>query len=77
MPLTHSLARCLDGCTLLMPEPQAPFRLPRIILFGTLFASSTLGLFIIISRLIKSLQGKVLPAELGMTRTDGMRCNWQ
>lgn len=59
--------RGLDGWTLLTSVLQAPFRLPRIILFGTLFASSTLGLFIIISRLIKSLQGKVpFDAELAL-----------
>ncbi len=43
--------------------PQAPFRLPRIILFGGLLAGAALGLVIIVLRLIKSLQGERLPSQ--------------
>lgn len=41
----------------LRTEAKAPFRLPRIILFGGLLAGAALGLFVIVLRLIKSLQG--------------------
>ncbi len=47
-----------------MPYPppyvcaQAPFRLPRIILFGSLLAGAAIGLLVILGRLAKSLQGK-------------------
>jgi hypothetical protein len=37
---------------------QAPFRFPRVILFGGLGVGASAGLFIITLRLIKALQGQ-------------------
>ncbi|KAG2448651.1 hypothetical protein HYH02_006008 [Chlamydomonas schloesseri] len=41
----------------LRTEAKAPFRLPRIILFGGLLAGAGLGLLVILTRLARSLQG--------------------
>ncbi|KAG2498001.1 hypothetical protein HYH03_004260 [Edaphochlamys debaryana] len=54
----------------LRTEAKAPFRLPRMILFGGLLLSAGVGLLIISTRLIKSLQGGPGAPELTESLTN-------
>ncbi|GIL43550.1 hypothetical protein Vafri_1251 [Volvox africanus] len=54
----------------LRTEAKAPFRLPRIILFGGLLGSAAIGLVIIVFRLVKSLQGGPGAPELNESLTN-------
>lgn len=51
----------------LRTEARAPFRLPRIVLFGGLSAGAGLGLLVITFRLVKALQGGEGAPELAET----------
>ncbi|EFJ44781.1 acetylglucosaminyltransferase [Volvox carteri f. nagariensis] len=54
----------------LRTEAKAPFRLPRIILFGGLLGSAAIGLVIIVFRLVKALQGGPEAPDLNESLTN-------
>ncbi|KAG2446119.1 hypothetical protein HXX76_000718 [Chlamydomonas incerta] len=54
----------------LRTEAKAPFRLPRLILFGGLLAGAGLGLLVILARLAAALQGGPDAPELNETLTN-------